>query len=114
MLLGVLSDRYGRELESGRLALERRDNEVVVRYHDDVFPVSPASLDGIEVDSVVRDLDSIELAYFRRTSAHEWAAVDRTGGPLDAAFDGLRSESRHRGLQLERTTSLLRRGDLVR
>ncbi len=35
VLLGVLSDRYGRELESGRLALERRDEEVVVRYHDD-------------------------------------------------------------------------------
>jgi (1->4)-alpha-D-glucan 1-alpha-D-glucosylmutase len=78
VLLGVLSDRYGRELESGRLALERRDDEVVVRYHDDVFPVSPASLDGIEVDSVVGDLDAFDsllqrqhyrLAYWRTAQA---------------------------------------------
>jgi len=78
VLLGVLSDRYGRELESGRLALERRDGEVVVRYQDDIFPVSPASLDGIEVDSVVRDLDAFDsllqrqhyrLAYWRTAQA---------------------------------------------
>jgi (1->4)-alpha-D-glucan 1-alpha-D-glucosylmutase len=78
VLLGVLSDRYGRELESGRLALERRDDEVVVRYHDDVFPVSPASLDGIEVDAVARDLDAFDsllqrqhyrLSYWRTAQA---------------------------------------------
>jgi len=78
VLLGVLSDRYGRELESGRIALERRKDDVVVRYHDDVFPVSPASLDGIEVDSVVRDLDVFDsllqrqhyrLAYWRTAQA---------------------------------------------
>ena len=78
VLLGVLSDRYGRELESGRLALERRDDEVVVRYHDDVFPVSPASLDGIEIESVARDLDAFDsllqrqhyrLAYWRTAQA---------------------------------------------
>jgi (1->4)-alpha-D-glucan 1-alpha-D-glucosylmutase len=78
VLLGVLSDRYGRELESGRLALDRQDDEVIVRYHDDVFPVSPASLDGIDVDSVVRDLDAFDsllqrqhyrLAYWRTAQA---------------------------------------------
>ena len=78
VLLGVLSDRYGRELESGRLTLERRDDEVVVRYHDDVFPVSPTSLNGIEIDSVVRDLDAFDsllqrqhyrLAYWRVAQA---------------------------------------------
>jgi len=78
VLLGVLSDRYGRELELGRIALERRGDEVVVRYHDDVFPVSPASLDGVDVDSVVRDLDAFDsllqrqhyrLAYWRTAQA---------------------------------------------
>jgi len=78
VLLGVLADRYGRELESGNLALERRDGEVVVRYHDDVFPVSPASLDGIEIESVARDLDAFDsllqrqhyrLAYWRTAQA---------------------------------------------
>jgi (1->4)-alpha-D-glucan 1-alpha-D-glucosylmutase len=78
VLLGVLSDRYGRELESGRLSLERRDGEVVVRYHDDVFPVSPTSLDGIEIESVARDLDAFDsllqrqhyrLAYWRTAQA---------------------------------------------
>jgi (1->4)-alpha-D-glucan 1-alpha-D-glucosylmutase len=79
VLLGVLADRYGRELESGRLVLERRnDEEVVVRYHDDAFPVSPATLDGIDVESVAHDLDAIDsllqrqhyrLAYWRTAQA---------------------------------------------
>ena len=78
VLLGVLADRYGRELEAGSLTLERRDDEVVVRYHDDVFPVSPESLDGLELDSVVRDLDAFDsllqrqhyrLAYWRTAQA---------------------------------------------
>lgn len=66
VLLGVLAERYGRELEAGRLTLERRDEEVVVRYNDLLFPVSPESLDGIQLDSVIHDLDAFDSLLYRQ------------------------------------------------
>ena len=74
VLLGVLGDRYGKELEAGRLALDRKGDEVIVRYHDEEFPISPESLDGQQVDAVSGDLDALDallqrqhyrLAYWR-------------------------------------------------
>jgi (1->4)-alpha-D-glucan 1-alpha-D-glucosylmutase len=74
VLLGVLGDRYGRELESGLLTLDREGDEVIVRYHDDKFPISPDSFDGQQIDAVSRDLDELDallqrqhyrLAYWR-------------------------------------------------
>ena len=44
ILLPVLGDHYGRELEAGNLRVERGDDEgriLVVRYFDHEFPVSP-------------------------------------------------------------------------
>src|SRR5258708_6462303 len=52
VLLGVLGDRYGRELEHGRLTLEREGSETVVRYQNQMFPLSPKSLDGLELEAV--------------------------------------------------------------
>ncbi len=78
VLLGVLNDRYGHELDAGRLTLERRDDDVVVRYHEDAFPVSPQSLDGLEINSLTRDLAALDsllqrqhyrLAYWRTAQA---------------------------------------------
>ncbi|HYL08735.1 MAG TPA: alpha-amylase family glycosyl hydrolase, partial [Candidatus Udaeobacter sp.] len=72
--LGVLRDRYGRELDSGALTLQRDGNDVVVRYHDQEFPISPGSLDGASPDEVQRDVDAFDallqrqhyrLAYWR-------------------------------------------------
>jgi (1->4)-alpha-D-glucan 1-alpha-D-glucosylmutase len=60
VLLGVLDDRYGRELESGSLRLERQGSEAVVSYHDHVFPVAPESLDGVDVDAVAKDVDAFD------------------------------------------------------
>ena len=60
VLLGVLDDRYGRELEAGRLTLERQGAEAVVRYHDHVFPVAPESLEGVDVDAVAKDADAFD------------------------------------------------------
>jgi (1->4)-alpha-D-glucan 1-alpha-D-glucosylmutase len=74
VLLGVLGDRYGHELEAGALTLDREDDDVVVRYHDDEFPISPESLDGQQFDVIGRDLDALDallqrqhyrLAYWR-------------------------------------------------
>jgi (1->4)-alpha-D-glucan 1-alpha-D-glucosylmutase len=74
VLLGVLGDRYGRELDAGRLTLEDKGSEVVVRYHEDEFPISKESLEGLQVDSIREDLDALDsllqrqhyrLAYWR-------------------------------------------------
>ena len=52
VLLGVLGDRYGHELEKGALTLERQGSELVVRYHDQVFPISAETTDGMDVNGV--------------------------------------------------------------
>src|SRR2546428_208765 len=44
ILLPVLGDHYGRELEAGKFSLERCGGDVRVRYGDRIFPVSPRSL----------------------------------------------------------------------
>lgn len=47
LLLPVLGDHYGRVLEAGELRLERRGIDVVVRYHEHEFPISPRTLDVV-------------------------------------------------------------------
>ena len=48
VLLPVLGDHYGRVLENGELQVERgEDGRFTVRYHEQVFPVSPRSLDEL-------------------------------------------------------------------
>ncbi|HVH63292.1 MAG TPA: malto-oligosyltrehalose synthase [Candidatus Dormibacteraeota bacterium] len=74
VLLGVLGDRYGRELERGALTLEKDGDAAVVRYHDQDFPISRDSLDSTKLEEVERDLDAFDsllqhqnyrLAYWR-------------------------------------------------
>lgn len=74
VLLGVLGDRYGRELESGALTLEKDVDGVVVRYHDQEFPISQESLNGMKLEEIQQDLDAFDsllqhqnyrLAYWR-------------------------------------------------
>ncbi len=74
VLLGVLADRYGHELEAGSLTLEHRGPDVVLRYHDEVFPVAHESLEGLDLDAVANDPDALDdvlqqqhyrLAYWR-------------------------------------------------
>jgi (1->4)-alpha-D-glucan 1-alpha-D-glucosylmutase len=60
VLLGVLGDRYGRELERGALTLQREGYEVVVRYNDQILPVSPGSVDGLELATVNQDVDALD------------------------------------------------------
>jgi (1->4)-alpha-D-glucan 1-alpha-D-glucosylmutase len=66
VLLGVLGDRYGRELEAGSMALERQGSDVVVRYHDEVFPISTESLEGIDVDAAGRDPEALDALLQRQ------------------------------------------------
>ena len=74
ILLGVLGDRFGHELENGSLTLEREGDEIVVRYHDFAFPLAPGTLDTEDMDHVAHDADALDdvlqrqhyrLAYWR-------------------------------------------------
>ncbi len=47
ILMPVLADHYGRELERGAIRLERVEDRVVFRYQDRDLPVAPSSLDGL-------------------------------------------------------------------
>ncbi len=44
VLLPVLGDHYGRELEAGHLVLEREGEAFAIRYFDHAYPIDPASL----------------------------------------------------------------------
>ena len=66
VLLGVLGDRYGKELERGALTLQREGSEAVVRYHDQMFPLSPESQDGLELDAVNQDIDALDAVLERQ------------------------------------------------
>ncbi|MDE3102451.1 MAG: malto-oligosyltrehalose synthase [Chloroflexota bacterium] len=46
ILVPILADHYGRELERGALRLERTDR-ILLRYEDRDLPLSPSSLDGL-------------------------------------------------------------------
>jgi len=67
VLLPVLGDHYGRELEAGRIRLERDGDALRVRYHEHVFPTSPGSLDVLfgAVQGAARSPDAIDAAIER-------------------------------------------------
>ena len=44
LLLPVLGDQYGEELEQGRLQVRNHDGELVVQYGDHDFPLDPQTL----------------------------------------------------------------------
>ena len=60
VVLGVLGDRYGRELEQGALRLDSRPAERVLRYGDQRFPISPDSIDDVDLDKIAGDLDALD------------------------------------------------------
>ena len=68
ILLPVLGDRYGGELETGKLSLERHGGEVVVRYGDRSFPLSPRSL-GEPLSEAARRADHGGLERLARAFA---------------------------------------------
>ena len=45
ILVPVLADHYGRELEAGRILLDRDGVRLLVRYHEHEFPIDPRTYD---------------------------------------------------------------------
>jgi (1->4)-alpha-D-glucan 1-alpha-D-glucosylmutase len=58
VMLPILGDHYGRELEAGRITLQREGADVVLRYFDHSAPIDQASLDGILLNAAQR-LDAV-------------------------------------------------------
>jgi len=57
----VLGDHYGRVLEAGDIEVAREGEEVVLRYFEHIFPVSPVSLKelaGDDVDGFIEEANS--------------------------------------------------------
>ncbi|HEX6996067.1 MAG TPA: malto-oligosyltrehalose synthase [Gammaproteobacteria bacterium] len=70
VLLPVLGDHYGRELEAGKIRLERVGDALRVRYYEQEFPTAPGTLDvllgGRNDES--RSSDAIDAAIERANS----------------------------------------------
>ena len=60
IVLGVLGDRYGRELTGGALTLMRYGDDTVVRYKGVGFPITPESVVGIDIDTVNQDAGALD------------------------------------------------------
>jgi (1->4)-alpha-D-glucan 1-alpha-D-glucosylmutase len=83
VLLPVLGDHYGRVLEAGELRLEREAGSFVIHYHDQVFPISPRSLNDLLATAAEQcqsdDLACIAdgLGQLPISTATDWVAVRR-------------------------------------
>jgi len=66
VLLPILGDQYGVELENGLIRLEREGPDFFVRYHEHSNPVAPRSL-GHLLRPVAQDLGHDQLAFVADT-----------------------------------------------
>lgn len=100
ILLPVLGDHYGRELEAGNLRVERGSTEgriLVVRYFDHEFPLSPASTAALLAAAARRSGDDVLGVAARVLARVEDETIDL--GARDA------------DLQVAERTALSRLGD---
>ncbi len=58
VLVPILGDHYGRELESGALMVARDGGGFVVRYHDQELPLAPGSIDPHLDESALASLNA--------------------------------------------------------
>jgi (1->4)-alpha-D-glucan 1-alpha-D-glucosylmutase len=93
VLLPVLGDHYGRVLEAGELRLDREEGSFLIHYHDQVFPVSPRSLNDLIAAAADR-CHSDELSFI----------ADALGQlPLSTATDWVAVRRRHRNKEVLRS-----------
>jgi (1->4)-alpha-D-glucan 1-alpha-D-glucosylmutase len=105
VLVPVLADHYGRELDRGALRLERERGRILLRYEDRSFPLSPTSLDGILA------------AVAERTGSAECDGLARAARELPDLADPTPAEraARHRAKEafLERLARLCEDEELI-
>ncbi len=103
VLMPVLGDHYGRELEAGRIRVERDGGELTVRYHDHVLPLAPRSLCRVLSEAAARAAEggdaASEMAFLagvlarlpepREANADARASRQRDVDVVDARLAGL-------------------------
>ncbi len=62
VLLPILGDHYGREIDAGHVQLRRSGGRFTFNYFDHVMPVAPRSLNDL-LNEAARDIESDELAF---------------------------------------------------
>ncbi|MDQ3492679.1 MAG: malto-oligosyltrehalose synthase [Chloroflexota bacterium] len=66
VLVPILGDHYGREVEAGALSIRREGGSFRIEYHEHRLPVAPRSLDELLAEAAQR-VDSHELALLAAT-----------------------------------------------
>ena len=95
VLLPVLADHYGRVLERGDLRLHRDGVMFTIRYHDNVFPVSPQSLDSLLAIAAERTRSETlafiadALSELPSPTTTDHASVERRHRHKTVLYDGL-------------------------
>jgi len=69
ILLPILEDHYGRVVDGGRLRVELSEDEFVIRYHNDTFPLSPRTWDDI-LRRAAEQYPSDRIAFLADAFAH--------------------------------------------
>ncbi len=89
ILVPILADHYGRELERGALRLERLEDRIVLRYQDRDLPVSPISV------------DTLFTRVAERTGSRDAAAVASAAAALPELVDATHGERHDRHVAKE-------------
>ncbi|MDQ6840161.1 MAG: malto-oligosyltrehalose synthase [Actinomycetota bacterium] len=105
VLLPILGDHYGRELEGGNLRLEREGGSFVLHYYDHVVPIAPRTLDAILEGAVARLGSVTATEEDLAPVAAELASVATAFGrlPRSTATDAASVAERHRDKEILRT-----------
>lgn len=105
LLLPILGDHYGRELEAGNLRVEREEGSFVLRYFDHAAPITPRTFDAI-LDRAVGLLGPTKVTEADPAPvAAELASIATAFGRLPRSTDTEASSvvERHRDKEILRT-----------
>ncbi|MGH8918761.1 MAG: alpha-amylase family glycosyl hydrolase, partial [Actinomycetes bacterium] len=97
VLLPILGDHYGRELEAGRLQVEREGGGLVLHYYDHLAPLAPRSLDELLAAAARRlpeDVEGSPEATVRQELESLATAFGRL--PISTLTDSSSVRERHR------------------
>jgi len=104
LLLPILGDHYGRELEAGNLSIGREGGGFVLRYYDHAAPVAPRSLDTI-LEPAAATLTAADSAASATPVASELASIATAFArlPISTDTDAGSVAERHRDKEILRT-----------
>jgi (1->4)-alpha-D-glucan 1-alpha-D-glucosylmutase len=118
VLLPILSDHYGREIDAGRVQLRRYGGTFTFTYFDHVMPVAPRSLNDL-LNEAARDVGSDELAFLAdsfgnlpistATDLESVTRRHRDKGVLRSALARLSEEKSEIGRSLDRVIDQINR-----